>query len=46
MARKQKHDTTDKNGFPWSLIVKVIIYAAGLVAAYFGIDAAETHWLR
>lgn len=40
MSNKFQSNNQDTKPSIWGIVLKVVIYAAGLIAAYFGVNAA------
>ena len=40
MSNQFQSDDQDPKPSIWGIVLKVVIYAAGLIAAYFGVNAA------
>lgn len=40
MSNKFEHNEQDPKPSVWKIVFKIVIYAAGLIAAYYGIDFA------
>lgn len=40
MSNKFNYDDQDEKPSIWGVVLKIVIYAAGVLAAYFGLNAA------